>query len=141
MADLTITAANVVPSSAVAAKPPIFTTGTAGETITAGQPVYIKSSDGLLWKADANASSATAAAVGIALHGATAGQPLAYQTSGALAFGAILTAGAYYVVSDTAGGIMPTADLSALDYSTLLMYGYSTSIAIVNIVQTGVITA
>ena len=138
MADLTITAANIVPNTSITGKTPVKVTGEAGETITAGQSVYLKSSDNKIWKADANLSADAAAAVGVSLHGATAGQPITYQTSGALSFGAILTAGHWYVVSDTAGGIMPTADLSSGDYSTLLGYAYSTSVMILNPLATGI---
>lgn len=140
MADLVITAANITPGTTTGYTP-VKQTGTAGETITAGQSVYLLSSDSKLYKADANASSASAAAVGIALHAALAGQPLTYISSGALNFGAILTAGLYYVVSATAGGIAPTADLASGWYSTLLMYAYSTSVGIVAPTATGIAVA
>ena len=141
MADLVITAANITKGS-VTGYTPITTTGTAGETITAGQAVYINASDSnKIYKADADASSTAAAAVGISLHAATAGQPITYLTSGPLNFGAILTAGTYYVVSSTAGGICPTSDLSTGEYSTLLMYAYSTSVGIVMPTATGIAIA
>ncbi len=141
MADLTITAATIQPAT-VTGYPTATKTGVAGETITAGQSVYINSSDSnKIYKSDANASSAAAAAVGIAMHGATSGQPITYCTEGALAFGAILTAGQYYVASATAGGIAPTADLTTGWYSTLLMWGYTTSTAIVRPTATGVAVA
>ncbi len=139
MADLVITASAVIPNTSVTGATPIKQTGAAGETITAGQSVYLKASDGLIWLADANASSATAAAVGISLHAALAGQPITYQSGGALSFGAILVAGKYYVVSATAGGIAPVADLTTTWYSTLLMYGYTTSVAIIDLNATGVV--
>lgn len=116
MADLTITAANVV-----AASNATRVTGTAGETITAGQPVYAKSSDSYhLWKCDANFSADTAAAVGIALHAASDGQPLTYITAGDVDLGATLVEGTVYVVSATAGGIAPAADLTTGWYTTVL---------------------
>jgi hypothetical protein len=139
MADLTITAANITPGTTTGYSP-VKVTGTAGETITAGQSVYL-SSDGKVYKADANSSSTTAAAVGISLHGATANQPLTYQTGGSMNFGAILTAGTYYVASATAGGIAPTADLTTGWYSTLLMYAYSTSVGIITPTATGIAVA
>ena len=117
------------------------TVGTAGETITAGQSVYLKASDSKIWLADANASVDTAAAVGISLHAALANQPISYITSGPLNFGAILLAGKWYVVSATAGGIAPVADLTTGWYSTLLFYGYSTSVGIVGINPTGIVVA
>jgi len=141
MADLTITAANITPGS-VTGMSVLKTSGTAGATITAGQAVYIDASDSNKIKlADADASSTAAAAVGISLHAALSGQPIQYITSGPLNFGAILTTGTYYVVSSTAGGICPTADLSVGEYSTLLMYAYSTSVGIVMPTATGVAIA
>ena len=46
-------------------------------------------------------------------------------------FGAILTAGLYYVVGSTAGAINPTSDPTSTWYSTILMYAYSTSVGII----------
>lgn len=140
MADISITAANITPGTATGFS---FnkTTGTAGETITAGQSVYLKASDNKIYLADANASADTAAAVGVSLHGALAGQPIAYGTSGPLNFGAILLAGKWYVVSATAGGIAPVADLTTGWYSTMLFYGYSTSVGILMPTVTGIVCA
>lgn len=116
MADLTITAASVeivLGSSTVE--------GTAGETITAGQPVYKDASDSDKVKAaDANASKESADCVGIALHGATDGQPLVYVSSGDVDLGATLTIGTIYVVSATSGGIAPEGDLTSGQYTTIL---------------------
>ena len=113
-------------------------TGTAGETVTAGQAVYLKSSDSKLWLADANGSVDTAAAVGVSLHAALAGHPLTYISAGSLNFGAILLAGKYYVVSATPGGIAPVADLTTGRYSTQLIWAYSTSVGIVAPTVTGI---
>lgn len=126
MADLSITAASVVPGTGARTA-----TGTAGETLTAGQPIYLKSADSRLWRADANASAATAVAKGIALHGASAGQPLTYVTSGDLNPGATATVGKLYVVSANAGGIAPVDDLASGHYVTVLGIGTtSTNIAV-----------
>ena len=122
MADLTITAANVKKTDST-----LITEGIAGATITAGQPVYKDSTaSNKLKPADADVL-ASAAAVGIALHGASADQPLKYATGGNLTLGAVMTAGAVYVVSTTAGGIAPVADLGSGDYVTLLGIATSTS--------------
>lgn len=122
MADLTITAANVIKGTGASTK-----TGVAGATITAGQTVYMDASDSNKIKlADANASSATAACIGIALHAALAGQPITYQDSGIIALGSILTAGAVYVLSATAGGIAPVADLTTGWRSSVLGIAKST---------------
>ncbi len=79
------------------------------------------------------------AAVGVSLHAALAGQPISYGTSGPLNFGAILLAGKWYVASATAGGIAPVADLTTGWYSTMLMYGYSTSIGLLMPTATGIV--
>jgi len=140
MADLVITASAITPGTATGFS---FnkSTGLSGEGITAGQSVYLKSSDSKIYLADANASVDTAAAVGISLHAALAGQPISYGTSGPLNFGVILLAGKWYVVSATPGGIAPVADLTTGWYSTMLMYGYSTSIGILMPTVTGIICA
>lgn len=107
MADLTITAANVVLVSGPK------TTGTAGESLTAGQSVYLKSSDSKIYKADNNVTSAEASCVGIALHAAAANQPITYAIDTAVVnMGATLTVGETYIVSSTAGGVAPVADVS-----------------------------
>lgn len=107
MADIAVTAASVLKASnATVAR------GVAGATITAGQPLYMDSTDSNKLKlADANASDATATVVGISLHGASSGQPIEYITGGNLTFNAVLTSGVIYVTSATAGGIAPSADL------------------------------
>jgi len=58
VAALTITVADVDPVENSA----IFVTGTAAVTITAGQSVYKSDTDGLIYLADADASTAAAAA-------------------------------------------------------------------------------
>jgi len=114
-ADISVTAGNVVASSSAKK-----TTGVAGETITAGQVLYI-STDGKMYKADANAAGATTVA-GIALGGASANQPVTYavEDAGGINLGATLTVGLIYTLSATAGGICPSADLTSGDYPTVL---------------------
>jgi hypothetical protein len=115
MADLSITAADVKKTDTT-----LIAEGIAGGTVTAGQPVYRDSTaSNKLKAADADAL-ASAAAVGIALHGASADQPLKYAIGGNLTLSSVMTVGAVYVVSTTAGGIAPVADLSSGDYVTLL---------------------
>lgn len=108
MADLTITAASVLPSTTNAK---VDKTANAAASVTAGQAVYLNAS-GAWDKADNNASG-TRQPTGIALHAAAVGQPLAVQTDGDITIGATLTAGTAYYLSGTAGGICPVADLSS----------------------------
>lgn len=138
MADVSVTAANVV-AGATAQK----RTGIAGATITAGQPVYEDSSDSYKFKlADANASAATSNVVGIALHGASSGQPLTIVTEDddfTPGFTLDLTgAGApktFYFLSATAGGICPVTDLTTGYYPVFLMTAKSASKAVLRIAR------
>lgn len=139
MADLTITPANVTPGSGA-----VRASGTAGATIAAGQPVYLDSTDGKLKLAEADAASntqAVAAAVGIALHGASDGQPLAYQTGGRINIGATVAVGQVYCVSPTAGGIAPVADVLAADYVTILGVGATASAIDLRLFPSGILKA
>lgn len=130
--DLTITAADVQDSSSTKSS------GVAGETITAGQVVYLKSSDSRLWKAQCDGTAAEATAVGVAAHAALAGQPLAYYASGTIDIGAT-TVKTVYVVSATAGGIAPIADLATGNYISILGVASATDGTLVlNIRNTGV---
>lgn len=134
MADLTITAASVVKTSTTE-----ISEGIAGVTITAGQALYIDTGDNNELKlADNDASALTKACVGIALHAALDGQPIKYATKGALTVGAILTAGVFYYLSNTAGGICPVADVGAGETVVLLGYASTTSALVIGIVNTGV---
>ncbi|HLW67850.1 MAG TPA: hypothetical protein VKS79_21205 [Gemmataceae bacterium] len=123
MADLVITAANVLPSGGG-----IDAEGIAAVTITAGQSVYQDPNSGQIQLAKGD-TAVHAAAVGVALHAALAGQPIRYRQSGGLALGAILTAGALYVVSAAnPGGIAPNADMTAGNFVSVLGYASSTSV-------------
>lgn len=118
MADLAPTAANVVKTSDT-----IFgASATYGETVTAGMAVYKKTSDGLLYKADANVTTAEAKVVGIAMNSGSAGQPASYATGGSITLGAV-TAGAAGVpvaLSTTAGGLAPDGDIASTNYYTFI---------------------
>lgn len=133
-ADLVITATSVVEGAS-----PERETGTAGATITAGQAVYKDSTDSYKLKlADADASLATSQMVGISLHAASSGQPLAYIKGGNLNPGATVTVGTLYVLSDTAGGIRPVADNGSGDYVTIIGVGTTSSNIRLQIYASGV---
>jgi hypothetical protein len=119
-ADITQASGSVAPGAGA-----IRIVGTAGEVITAGQPVYQDPATGLLFKAKAD-TVVHAAAVGIALGGASANQPFVYQTTGQINVGATLVIGQWYVVSPTNfGGIAPLSDLTTGNFGTVL--GYATA--------------
>lgn len=138
MADFSITATSVIPSSSANIQK-----GTAGGTITAGMPVYKDSSDSNKIKpadADADASSN---AVGIAVTGAASGQVVYYVTNdSALELGlADSDVGKPLFVSTTAGGICPWEDLATGDYATFLGMVSTGGTVKMNITRGGVIPA
>lgn len=122
MADLTVTAASCLPGAGA-----VIEEALAGATITAGQAVY-RDSDGTYKLADADGASATIrTARGIALNGASAGQPLKIQKQGNITLGATLTAGVTYYLSNTAGGICPLADVGSGEYYHIIGIATSTT--------------
>lgn len=136
MSDIAITATSVLFSANAK-----LATGIAGETITAGQTLYLSSTDNRLYKADANASPATADCVGVSAHGAAAGQPLIYgyedpnfTPGGTLSLSVAADSGVY-VLSGTAGGIAPMDDLAAGMYPCVLGVAYSTTKMALKIVK------
>jgi hypothetical protein len=114
MADISVTAANVA-----------FVSGSkrtlnAAETITAGQTLY-ETSSGTWAKGDNNDTAAKAVVGGIALNGASSGQPVTAALPGSVInMGATLTVGGVYVQSATAGGVAPVADIVSTNYVTIL---------------------
>ena len=121
MADLTITATSVVPISAS------IQSGIAGETITAGQSLYIKSTDGKLWKAQCDGTAEEATCVGIAMNGAAVNQPVVYAGDGSINIGATTVKTTTYVVSATAGGIALQADLVGTNRISYVGYATDTT--------------
>lgn len=134
MADLTITAANVVASSDASTEH-----GTSGETIVAGKSVY-KNPDTKKWMlADNDAATADLRqAGGVALNGASNGQPITVLKGGDVVIGATLTPGTAYYLSSTPGGICPVADLGAGDYVCQIGLAKSASVLHVDIQFPGV---
>lgn len=122
-ADLTLTAANVVPGTGASLE-----TGTAGEAIAAGKAVFKKAADKKWYLADCNAASAeTRQATAIAVTGSAAGQPVVVQKGGPITIGATVAAGTVYFLSGTAGGVRPAADNTTGDYPQILGMGISTT--------------
>lgn len=136
MVDITVTASAVLPNSNAV----IDRDGTVGEAIDAGQVVYKAAATGKYGLADANgATTEIKTPVGIALNKAAAdGQPIAVLLSGDLTMNAVLTAGARYYTSSTAGGIQPEADLGAGEYVALIGLAKSTTVLSVKIHVPGV---
>lgn len=92
-----------------------------GATVAAGQPVYQDSADNEYKLADNDASASTAAAKGIAITpGVDGGYGLIAKQGSIILVGTTMTVGETYLVSSTAGGIMPVADAGTGDYITYL---------------------
>lgn len=137
MADLSITAANVVPSTGASK---LTAKVGAGTTITAGQLVYQETSGNTLLLANALTSADTAKVAGIAISGGSTGQYIVYvESDPALAFGSILTIGSVYMLSGSnSGGIISASDqgiylatgVAATDIITATGHDYVTGNAI-----------
>lgn len=115
MADISITATSVVKGALTT-----LNEGIAGATITAGQPIYKDPSAGYVLKPGQATSSVAANVTGIALNGGAVGQTIKFATLGKYTPGGTFVVGQVYVVSATAGGIAPYADLVTGNYVTVL---------------------
>lgn len=134
MVDLSITAGSVVKGTGA-----VEEQGIAGATITAGQVVYKDSADTKFKLADADdATAAVRVPRGIALNGASDGQPLRIQRDGQITIGATMTAGLAYYLSDTPGGIAPYADLGSGDQVVLIGVAISTTVLQLKLLDSGV---
>lgn len=133
MADLTVTAANVLASATATIQ-----YGKAGGTITAGMSVYKDAADGLIKPARANAAG-TAELAGVAQNGAANGQPVAFVVGGDYNPGATVVVGKVYVLSAAvAGAIAPVDDLALGNRVSVLGVGVTTSSIRVRIINSGV---
>ncbi len=134
MADLVITAANVLADATASQKE-----GTAGVAITAGQVVTLDPTTDTYKLADSNsATAALRSPAGVALHAAAIGQPLNIAKAGPVTIGATLTPGVAYYLSDTPGGICPVADVGSGEYATILGIATSASVLKLKIQESGV---
>lgn len=123
MADIAVTPANVKEGTNASK-----TTGTAGETITAGQGVFLNTATQKWMKAKASGTlneSGNGTQYGIALCGSSLDQPITVNILDAagITIGGTTVVGTVYCVSATAGGICPWADLVATQYVTIIGVG------------------
>ena len=140
MADLSITAAEVLKSSGGKSAP-----GTCGETLVAGDIVYKDASASSKLKlADANHSTtAKSAVVGMMLNGGAAGQPADYVSEDSdLTIGttAAAAAGQIYCLSSTPGKLCPISDIvaSATARVSIVGVGGAAGKLIMKVVNSGV---
>ena len=136
MADYSVTSANVEVRSGAT-----VSSGTAGEALTPGEALYLKASDGKLYKAD-NAASASAECVGIAVTEAAASNICYYVSAGPMDIGAATAVGDTIIVSATAGGLGVETELAADDYYTVIGHTIDASGGVyVNIYASGAVHA
>lgn len=86
-----------------------------GEPVTAGQTVYLNSTDGKYYKSDCDvAGKEQVDGIVISAGSGTDGYGYILSKKGSvLGIGGTTTAAEIYVLSGTAGGIMPASDLTA----------------------------
>lgn len=134
MTALVVTAANVTPVTGA-----VTEQGRAGATVTAGQVVYKDSTTQKYLLADADSATAAAReAWGIALNGASDGQPLTVLRSGDINIGATVTVGEIYVLDTGPGGIAPEGDLASTEYVVVVGVGITTGRLRVGFINSGV---
>lgn len=133
MAALSITTTQVIPGSGSGRY-----AANAAETITAGQAVY-KNSAGTVALSDAD-DNTDYQCDGIALNGASAGQPVNVQTTGTIVIGtaASVAQGTAYFVGPTPGAIGPVADVLSGDRLIYLGIGDDSNGIVLNIHNSGV---
>jgi hypothetical protein len=84
----------------------------AGEPIAAGDALYVKASDGRIWRASGAAANAAALYVGAAAAAASAGEAVTPYFGVCMRYGAALVPGTRYYVSGTvAGGLADAASV------------------------------
>jgi hypothetical protein len=134
MTDIVITPGSVIPDANA-----VIEHGWAGETITAGKVVYRADSvDGRYKLADNNSVTAEVRLPrGIALNGASIGQPVAILKSGRVTIGGTMTANVTYYLGDSPGGICPVGDLAAGEYPAIIGMATSTTMLDVDIQASG----
>ena len=139
MAAYTITATEVTAGAGAT----IFRTALAGVTITAGQALYLSAAN-TVSLAQADGTAAEAAAVGIAMNGGAAGQPILFVANGLINLDTAALTGAalgdVVALGATAGGLYPNEDIATTEYVTIMGYIVTANPGVVNvsIIATGV---
>lgn len=133
MGDLSITATTVT-----AGTNSVQETFKALAAITAGQVLYKDSTGKRVGLADANDLSATIRKpVGIALHAASAGQPIRVHKQGRINIGAVVAVGTPYFLSSNPGMIGLASDLTSGKYTAYLGTAVATTTIDVQIHDSG----
>lgn len=110
-----------------------------GATISAGQPVYRDATDGEYKLTDADASSATADAKGVAMTPGVDGGYGVIATKGDIVLvGTTMAVGETYYAGPTAGEIIPDGDLTTGDRVTRIGTASSATVLKLSIQSTGI---
>lgn len=134
MADIAITAANVLKTSTTKTKD-----GVAGVAILAGQYIVRDPVTRRMILGDGDVLVTDVEYSGVALNTAAIGQPVEYAWGGDLTVGAVLTGpGRIYILSSTPGALAPVADLAVGDFTLVVGIAKSTSIITLNPQTAGV---
>ncbi len=134
MADSTVNA------SAVLASPnAVIGRGTAGVTISAGQPLYFDPTAGTYKLCNASGVSPAFKCVGVSLHEAYAGQPIAFAVNDPqFTPGFDIAQGDVIIVSGhAAGGVAPVGDKASGWYVTVLGVGIGNNQMNLNLTAAG----
>jgi hypothetical protein len=129
-------------SGITAVRPTANTTsklGIYGATISAGQPVYLDSSDSKYKLCDNNASSATATIRGIAMTpGVDTGYGYVATGGSVILVGTTMAVGESYYAGATAGEIIPDADVASGNYISRVGTAATTTQMDLAILATGI---
>lgn len=99
----------------------------AGENMSAGEACYVKASDGLAYKSDADADESTYSYIGIIAINVTTGNPITIYKAGAIASGVTAgTIGQRAFLSSTAGALSNTPN--GTRYAEIGIYVTTTSV-------------
>lgn len=117
MADLSPTPGSVIGVAGAFAKSEYV----AGAAIVAGDIVYVDTANSNVLKlALASGTALQATVKGVALNGASTGQPCSICTSGSINMGCTLTVAGVYILSTNAGKFCLVADLASSSYCSIL---------------------
>lgn len=136
MADLTITAANVLAGANAVTRMSVL-----GAAVAVGEVVYEDPADSMKLKlADANGATAAQNPVGVALTAGNAGQPALIVTDDDdFTPGGTLVPGTVYVLSANPGKIAPSADAVAGWRVSVLFVAKSTTKGVLRLVKGGTV--
>ncbi len=138
MANVSITPGSVLKTSTT-----VLEQGIAGATILAGQWVYRDATDSNHYKLADTDSGTEAVRLprGMALNGASDGQPLQIARSGSVTLGGTVTKAVVYYLSGDAGAICPIGDVAAGDYTCVLGIATTAALFDIKIVGGGIVLA